>query len=358
MVDTGWRVLGAFAWCVCAISLLLSGIAIAAPADEGPDEAIYSVQFENDLFGNRKTDHDYTHGTRLSYLSGPTKQQWIKDWASKIPYFVRDRDNADIRVNLSLGQSMFTPDDITIPTLQADDRPYAGWLYAGAGVISRGVDRDADVDHRALGIKRLELDAGFIGPIALAREAQTAVHSAFGYRKPKGWSHQLSNEFAFVFYGERLWGPYDLWTANHVPVLGELGIDIAPHVGGALGTVFTYAATGLTIRFGTNLRDTWSPPRIRPSLPGAEFYKGGGIKGYFFAAGEVRAVARNIFLDGNTFASSHSVDKQPVILDAQIGFALMIDHLQITFTNIFRTREYNDQPQPDDFGAISVSLAM
>jgi len=356
MRDAGLRALGTHAyWSVCAIALLFPGAGIAAP---GPEDAVYSLQFENDLFGNRKTDHDYTHGTRLSYLSGPTKQPWIKDWASKIPYFVRNEDNADIRVNLSLGQSIFTPDDISVPTLQTKDRPYAGWLYVGAGVVSRGVDGEGDVDHRAHGIKRLELDAGFIGPMALARESQTAVHSAFGYRRPKGWGNQLSNEFDFVFYGERLWGPYDLWAEEHVPILGELRVDIAPHVGGALGTVFTYAASGLTIRLGTNLHETWSPPRIRPSLPGAEFYQADGIKGYVFAAGEVRAVARNIFLDGNTFSSSHSVDKQPVVFDAQIGLALMIDHVQITFTNIFRTREFNEQPQPDDFGAVSISLAL
>jgi lipid A 3-O-deacylase len=334
------------------VALLLPGAAIAAPT--GPEDAIVSLQFENDLFGNRKTDHDYTHGTRFSYLSGPTKQQWIKDLASKIPYFVRDEDNADIRVNLSLGQSIFTPDDITVPTPQPKDRPYAGWLYGGAGVISRGVD---DGGSR-LGIKRLELDVGFIGPIALARESQTVVHSAFGFRKPKGWGNQLPNEFDFVFYGERLWGPYDLLPPVNVPVLGELRMDIAPHIGGALGTVFTYAATGLTLRLGTNLHETWSPPRIRPSLPGAEFYEGDGVKGYIFAAGEVRAVARNIFLDGATFTSTQSVKKQPVVFDAQVGFTLVLGPMQLSFTNIFRTREYNEQPQPDDFGAVSVSFAL
>jgi hypothetical protein len=67
--------------------------------------------------------------------------------------------------------------------------------------------------------------------MALARESQTAVHSAFGFRKPKGWSTQLSNAFNLVFYGEHLWGPYDLWAADHLPVLGQVGVDIAPHIG-------------------------------------------------------------------------------------------------------------------------------
>src|SRR5258708_31307032 len=160
MHHTGLHVRGTCAWCVCAIALLLPAAASAAAVSS--DDAIYSLQFENDLFGNRKTDHDYTHGTRFSYMSAPEQQQWIKDWASKIPYFVRMEDNADVRVNLSLGQSIFTPDDITVRTLQPKDRPYAGWLYAGAGVISRGVDGTDDKMERSLGIKRLELDVGFI----------------------------------------------------------------------------------------------------------------------------------------------------------------------------------------------------
>jgi hypothetical protein len=353
MCDAVSRVLGLCAG-ACAIALLFPCAGIAAPGGQKPDDAVYSLQFENDLFGNRKTDHDYTHGTRFSYMSAPQQQQWIKDLADKIPYFVRKEDDADIRVNLSLGQSIFTPDDITISAPQPKDRPYAGWLYAGAGVISRGVDDD--VEHR-LGIKRLELDIGVIGSLALARESQTAVHSAFGFRKPKGWGNQLPNEPDFVFYGERLWGPYDLLPALTVPVLGELRMDIAPHVGGALGTVFDYAATGLTLRLGTNLHETWSPPRIRPSLPGAEFYEGGGVKGYIFAAGEVRAVARNIFLDGATFSSGPSVKKEPIVFDGQVGIALVVGPLQISYTNIFRTREFNEQPQPDNFGAFSLSLA-
>ena len=36
-----------------------------------------------------------------------------------------------------LGQSIFTPEDITNPNLIVNDRPYAGWLYFGIGLIKR-----------------------------------------------------------------------------------------------------------------------------------------------------------------------------------------------------------------------------
>lgn len=341
-----------------AMVVAATGNAAAAPealSDENLE--FYSVQVENDLFGGG-TDHHYTHGTRFSYLSSPVRQPWIKNAAEKIPYFVRDRDNADIRITMSLGQSIFTPDNIAIPTIQANDRPYAGWLYFGAGIISRGVDRDTDPKGRPLGIKRLELDIGVVGPMALSHESQTFVHSILGIQKPRGWHHQLSNEPAFTLYGERAWGPYSLWSVDNIPVLGDFGIDVSPYLGGALGNVFTYASTGLTLRMGTDLVDTWSPPRIRPSLPGAEFYRPRGIKAYVFAAGEARAVGRNIFLDGNTFRSSQSVPREPYVLDFQAGVVLIVDHVQITFTNILRTKEFDGQPTPDNFGAISVSLAI
>jgi len=89
-----------------------------------------------------------------------------------------------------------------------------------------------------------------------------------------------------------------------------LDADVLPHFGGALGNVFTYGAAGVTLRIGSGLEDDFGPPRIRPSLPGsAYFLPGKGFNWYLFAGLEGRAVLYNIFLDGNTFTDSHSVDK-------------------------------------------------
>ena len=66
-------------------------------------------------------------------------------------------------------------------------------------------------------------------------------------------------------------------------------------------------------------------------------------------------MARNIFLDGNTFADSHSVPKERLVGDFPVGLAIVIDRVRIAFTHAFRTREFKGQSRSDRFGALSVS---
>jgi len=131
---------------------------------------------------------------------------------------------------------------------------------------------------------------------------------------------------------------------------------VLPHFGGALGNVFTYGAAGLTLRLGTDLEDDFGPPRIRPSLPGSAYFSPGkGFTWYVFAGLEGRAVLYNIFLDGNVFSDSHSVDKKPFVGDLQAGLVIQLDRFRITYTQIFRTKEFDDQADGDLFGSVSLS---
>ena len=82
----------------------------------------------------------------------------------------------------------------------------------------------------------------------------------------------------------------------------------------------------------------------------------GDIAWYFFASAEGRAVARNIFLDGNTFSDSHSIDKETWVGDFQLGFAFMIDSMRITYAQVFRTSEYVGDESLSSFGTFSLSL--
>jgi lipid A 3-O-deacylase len=65
---------------------------------------------------------------------------------------------------------------------------------------------------------------------------------------------------------------------------------------------------------------------IRPGYSGTSYFSGerAGVKfGWnFFVGTQGRAVAWNIFLDGNTFQNSRSVVKEPVVADLIIGAEL------------------------------------
>ena len=63
----------------------------------------------------------------------------------------------------------------------------------------------------------------------------------------------------------------------------------------------------------------------------------------------------NIFLDGNNFRRSHSVDKKDFVGDAQGGLAIIIGRVRLAYTHVFRTKEFDSQDDTDQFGAFSIS---
>ena len=66
-------------------------------------------------------------------------------------------------------------------------------------------------------------------------------------------------------------------------------------------------------------------------------------------------MARNIFLDGNTIGDSRSVDKKNFVLDFQGGIEFTLGYARLSFTQIYRTREFEGQRVPSQFGSISLS---
>ena len=77
---------------------------------------------------------------------------------------------------------------------------------------------------------------------------------------------------------------------------------------------------------------------------------------YAFAGVDGRWVLRNIFLDGNTFSDSHSVDKKPLVADFVAGIAITYDQFRVAFTHVMRTREFDSQAEADRFGSLSFSV--
>lgn len=135
-----------------------------------------------------------------------------------------------------------------------------------------------------------------------------------------------------------------------------VGIDASPNAGISVGNVLTQGKTGLTFHVGQNLEGNYGPPRIRPSLAGAGYYRGvDAASWYLFAGAEGRAVARNIFLDGNTWRASLSVEKRHLVADVQAGAVIQIKSFQIAYTYVWRTKEFATQDARHEFGALSLS---
>lgn len=331
-----------------AVTTTLMTAFLCAPAlaaeDDGPEitrfeedhKGIFTFSLENDYFGGE--DNGYTNGVRIAYLSPEDMvPALVEEWAEAVPFFAHAGYR---RWQFELGQSIFTPDNISARTLQANDRPYAGWLYSSVGLLS-------DTGKR---LDNLQFTIGVVGPASHAEEIQDFVHSITDSPDPSGWDNQLKDELGLVLTYQRKWRSIYEFSPH------GWGIDITPSIGGSLGNVYTHASVGAVARFGFDLPADYGPPLIRPNLPGSDFFMPSAEVGwYLFAGVEGRAVGRNIFLDGNTFRDSHSVDKEPLLGGLQAGIAFTYQDIRVAYTQVFYTQEFKQQRDAESFGAVTVS---
>lgn len=318
---------------------LFTGAAFAENAAPRQDDSkgIFNVVFENDIFGG--TDQGYTNGVRFAWLSSEDNMPiWVQQTAAYLPLL---DETGKKRISVVLGQSMFTPQDLSRTGLIRDDQPYAGWLYGTLGLIS---DTGVTLDNVALTV-------GVVGSLSRAEETQKFVHRTIDAPHPYGWDNQLKNEPGINLAYERKWRA----LAEMSPF--GIGMDVVPHAGANLGNINTSASVGTTLRLGYDLPSDYGPPRIRPSVPGSDFFiPSRSLSGYLFTTVEGRGVARNIFLDGNTFRDSPRVDKNPLLASLQIGAAVTYGSVRLSYTQVFMTPEFKTQVGRPQFGALTLSM--
>ncbi|MCW8982703.1 MAG: lipid A deacylase LpxR family protein, partial [Gammaproteobacteria bacterium] len=166
---------------------------------------------------------------------------------------------------------------------------------------------------------------------------------------PKGWDNQLKNELTLGVSYSRLFRWFE-------PLSEGLMVGLNRHDSVALGNAYTYLSSGVMLRFGKNLKRDLSPPTISPGFPGLPYFQAVKESNWYIYGGlEGRLVIRDIFLDGNTFADSHSVDKEVFVADAQIGFVYMYSDFRIAISKMFRTEEFKTQQKNESFGEINFS---
>jgi len=337
---------------ILSLALILSALTFSPIYGEGKeiDNGTLGLYMENDLFAG--TDRYYTSGVKLSWSSPDLAR--LEDTPYSSPFlplinllpYIQD-DHFQKNLIFALGQNIYTPDDTETASLIQNDRPYAGWLYVGFGVVWK----TAQVRNS------LMLNLGVVGPWSYAEESQRLVHELRDIGHPQGWDNQLNNEFgAALVYSRTLRWP-------EIPSRSGLNFEILPHYGAAIGNVHTYANVGAEIRFGLNLPDDFGTSAIGPSASTSTPVDGqeGAHRSRFdlglhlFARCDGRAVGRNIFLDGNTFSDSHSVDRNLFVADLSVGVAMNIKNTKLAYAFVYRTKEFKAQEHAQVFGTISLN---
>ena len=313
-----------------------------------------NLYLENDLFG--ETDQNYTNGIRLSWVSpnldsfrnDPDVPDLINRVNDRLDRLLDFKDSQTRNIVISFGQLMYTPEDKDATTLLADQRPYAGYLYLGFGYHSRTENR----------LDSVEVNFGVVGPSALGKQTQDLIHDLRDIDKFQGWDNQLRDEPTLQLVYEN-----KLRLFKHQLPLG-LEHDFISHVGAAFGSVAIHLNAGGEYRFGWDLPEDFGTSAVRPGGDNSAPGRGDvrlrqsdnflyGLHGFISLDG--RAVGRDIFLDGNTWKNSHSVDKEYFVADLSVGFSFLVSRWKVSYGQVFRTREFRGQPHSHQYGSLSLS---
>lgn len=324
--------------------------AVAADATDWTDFGVrrgtFTLVTENDKFF-AGSDRHYTNGLKLTWLN-ETDLDDSRRFTQRVAELMPWLDPANIKwrykVGVTLGQNIYTPADTDTSGLITGDRPYAGWLYAGLVFHAQVANQ----------LRLVEVAVGVVGPSALGEQFQNNWHKVIDVAPAQGWSHQLRDEPGLNLSWERRYR-LRAWLRSGG---GNWSVDTIAHGRLTIGNVQSHLATGATARAGWRLPADFGPDLIRPG--GGNTPNADGVApftAYLFAHGEVRAVARDIFLDGNTWRDSHSVRKRPVAADLSLGFVVGWPAFQLTYTQVHRTKEFYTQAERDVFGSIGLSWA-
>ncbi|SFX60994.1 lipid A deacylase LpxR family protein [Marinospirillum alkaliphilum] len=305
------------------------------------ESGIISLQVEND--GVVELDRHYTHGMQISYFPLSEPPGWVVNSLLAVGL---DPDDGELAVEYALGHTIFTPADFENPDPQPDQRPWAGHTYASFAIIRKPENRQALFQTG----DKIKLTLGHVGPDSGAASAQKRMHALIGSAEPKGWQHQIGNETTLNLHYFRKWMYYQQTYAGR-------DIELAPMLGVALGSPYTYATTGLSWRWGADLQRDFGPPSIQPNYPGSGYFLPGTPWNWYLMAGvEYRHVVYNLFLDGPVFRDGPSVNKYSDVADLFVGAAISYKKVRFNYMTVYRSKEFRGQEERDIFGSLNLSF--
>ena len=298
----------------------------------------FNVFFENDMFST--TDSQYSSGEKFSLL-----YHVVNPSNPLYDLLYLDNGHYDAYVSFALVNQIYTPADLTRTDLIVDDRPYAGWTYLDYGIHKSSCDI----------LRSLYLRVGMVGPASRSEQIQKEIHNITGSEPPMGWDNQLENELGVNLTYTHKWrfvpAPMDSFETSFIPFIQA-----------DLGNISIKAMGGVSARFGWNI----------PKDFGVSTVDAGGEVGVlvldecqnmrtkewsfsFNITGYGSGVAHDIFLDGNTFRDSHSVEKEHFVGYLGLGFTARYKSLVLDFIQTKSTPKFKEEDREHTFGTVIVS---
>lgn len=175
-----------------------------------------SIISDNDLYTSPINDQYYTNGIELIYrYLGNFSNENV---AKKITEF-------------RLGQYIYNPQSVRAEDINVHDRPFAGYLFAEAGI---------NTFYKNESVLKLNFQVGVVGPESYAEQFQEGLHKLVHYPTVRGWQYQIPTTLALqaqAVYSDKIFSErYHKKVDFHIQ--GELNF----------GTIWMGASLGPMVR--------------------------------------------------------------------------------------------------------------
>jgi len=320
--------------------LVIATIAGTAASSAGAQSSAgFQLRVDNDGFDfwerpAQRPDGEYTNGVRMAIeLRRAPLWRRLASHAPPCASVVETAPRCSSAL-IVIGQDMYTPAEDSQPYTYPGwrrQRPYGGWLFGDMTlrVLRRSTARE------------FGLALGVTGPPSLAERAQRRAHELMRrYTSiPVGWETQVRFEPGVILRARQRW----LLFSGRVHRVRL--IDAVVGAGASAGNILTSAEASADLRAGINLSHPWRRARRRGPF---ELVGTIGVRG--------QAVARNIFLDGNTFHPDRRVKRVPAVGDVRGSVGIRMGPLVLAYAVTERSREYTTGPRSHTYGSLIMGV--
>ncbi|WP_113653854.1 lipid A deacylase LpxR family protein [Pedobacter namyangjuensis] len=300
--------------------LLLTGFGAFAQSFKNE----FGFKSENDAYLFYGQDRYYTNGLFIYFRHAVDEQKLKK--LEKLTY------------EISAGQKMYNPVSGFSPDPAKQDRPFAGYLYAGGNV---------SLFYKNESVLKTGLEVGVVGPAALGKEAQQLLHDLVGFYEIEGWQYQIKNQFAVNL------------NAQYTQLLHRSAaktVDFSFDGYANLGTTFSGAGAGILFRAG-NINHLFNSASTNAIISNnSKVEKIAKNELFFYAKPQLNFVAYDATVQGSLFDDDSPITfkTKPLVFAQQLGFNYSTPRFTFDYSIIFKSKEIKSSAKAHQYGAISM----
>jgi hypothetical protein len=302
----------------------------------------YLPAYRHEILGITENDN-YTLQLRDGYYTNGLMFTWNSALNTSRHKWYRGKNIKKVVQGIQIGQKIYNPVSFDRADVVAQDRPFAGYLFA---------TYDQRVAYANGGLLQLSATLGTIGPNSFAGDVQSWYHGAINIYPVEGWPTQVHNE-ASLNLGL-------LYSQSMMPrPVERRHADIAWIAAANLGNAATNASAALLLRAGrmeSNYNTVQWNTRVSHNASVAPIHRS---EIYFFVQPMLTAQAYNAVLQGGLFVNDKgpfTVDIEPLVFSLQAGVKYAQNRWTVNLHYLYRSKEAKGQERPENL--VSIQLGM